>query len=136
MIDVTPIPPSPPPLPSGRPSRSRLLPGVALMLLGGYLLADNLGFSLPYSIFNALPLVFIGAGVIGLSFPSRHLPRSKGAWLLGIGLYLACGMFHLFGLGWGTAWPIFIIGAGLAIILSRDRLGDGLCNRQARGGFR
>jgi len=122
MIDVTPIPPSTPP---SRPPRSRLVPGILLMALGACLLAANLGWSLPYSVWNVVPLFFIGLGVIGLSFPSRHIGRARGAWLLGVGVYLACGMFNLFGLGWDTAWPIFIIGGGLAVILSRDSVWHG-----------
>lgn len=117
MIDVTPIPPSPP---DSRPPRSQLVPGLVLMLLGAYLLAVNLGFSIPFSLWNYLPLPFIAVGVMGLSFPGRHLSRAGGAWMLCVGLYLACGMFHLLGLSWGTAWPIFIIGAGLSVILRRD----------------
>lgn len=116
MIDVTPIPPTPPP---PHKPRSQLVPGVVLMLVGAYLLGANLGFDFGFSIWNYLPLPFIVAGVIGLSFPSRHMSRAGGAWLLGVGLYLACGMFNLLGLGWGTAWPVFLIGAGLSVILRR-----------------
>jgi Domain of unknown function (DUF5668) len=103
-----------------RPPESFLLRGIVLMLIGGYLLMANMGYGLPSSLWRYLPLLFIGAGVLGLSFPSRHLGRSGGAWSLGVGLYLACGMFHLLGLSWGTAWPIFLVGLGLAIILGRD----------------
>jgi len=130
MIDVTPVPPSAPP---PRSPRSRLLPGIVLMLVGAWLLAANLGWSLPYSIsssiFGAIPLFFIGVGIVGLSFPSRHVSRSRGAWLLGVGIYLACGFYHVLGLSWGTAWPIVIIGGGLAVMLSRDDL---LCDRGRR----
>jgi hypothetical protein len=91
------------------------------MLVGGYLLLLNLGYGLPFSIWHYLPLPFIAAGVWGLSFPSRHLSRSGGAWALCLGLYLACGTFNLFGLSWGTAWPIFIVGAGLDVMIGGDR---------------
>jgi len=124
MIDVTPIPPTPPP---SRPPRSQLLPGLLLMLVGGYLLALNLGWVMPFSIWDYLPLPFIALGVLGLSFPNRHLSRSGGAWMLGVGIYLACGMFNIFGLSWGTAWPIFLIGAGLSVIFRRDG-----CGRRSR----
>jgi len=119
MIDVTPVPPSPPP---PRSPRSRLVPGIVLMLVGAWLLAANLGWSLPYSMYSAIPLVFIGVGIVGLSFPSRHISRARGAWLLGVGVYLACGFFNVLGLNWGTAWPIVIIGGGLAVMLSRNDL--------------
>ena len=125
MIDVTPIPPTPPPTP--RPPRHQLVPGLVLILVGGYLLAVNMGLVLPFSIWDYLPLPFIAIGVLGVSFPSRYLSRSGGAWLLGVGLYLACGMFNIFGLSWGTAWPIFIVGAGLSVIFRRDD-----CRRRGR----
>jgi hypothetical protein len=105
---------------STRISRSYLIRGIALMLAGSYLLISNLGFSLPFALWHFLPVPFVVAGVWGLSFPNRHLNRAGGAWSLGIGVYLACGFFNVFGLGWGTAWPVFIIGLGLAIILGRD----------------
>jgi hypothetical protein len=124
MIDVTPIPPAPPSTSSGRPRRSRLVQGIVLMALGAWLLAANLGWSMPYDVWNVFPLFLITAGVIGISFPSRHIGRARGAWLLGIGLYLACGMFNVFGLGWGSAWPILLIGAGLGVMLDDDRRRD------------
>ena len=120
MIDVTPIPPTPPPL---RPRRSQLLPGLLLMVAGGYLLALNMGWTLPFSIRDYAPLPFLVLGVLGLSFPNRHLSRSGGAWMLCAGIYLACGMFNFLGLSWGTAWPIFIIGAGLGVIFRQDGCG-------------
>jgi hypothetical protein len=98
------------------------------MVVGAYLLAENLGFSLPFSIWDFLPVPFLALGVLGLSFPGRHLSRSGGVWMLGVGLYLACGIFNLLGLSWNTAWPIFIIGAGLSVILRRDD-----CWRRGRG---
>jgi hypothetical protein len=49
--------------------------------------------------------------------PSRHLDRSGGIWLLATGLYCLVGVFELFGLGWGSAWPIFVIAAGLSFLV-------------------
>lgn len=94
------------------------------MLIGAGLLMVNLGYSLPFSAWHFLPIPLIAVGVWGLSFPGRHLSRAGGAWSLSVGLYLACGIFDLFGLGWGTAWPIFLIGLGLAIILGRNSRSD------------
>ncbi len=104
-----------------RSSRSYLVRGIVLMLIGAYLLMANLGFGLPFELWHYLPVPFLAVGVWGLSFPNRHVNRATGAWSLGIGLYLACGIFNLFGLGWATAWPLFLIGLGLAIIFGRDR---------------
>ena len=47
------------------------------------------------------------------------LDRSGGVWLLATGIYCVIGVFGLFGLGWGGAWPIFVIAAGLSFILRR-----------------
>jgi hypothetical protein len=116
MKNVTPTPP-----------RSHLMRGIALMLIGGYLLMANLGYGLPFSLLHFLPLPFIAVGVWGLIFPNRHVGRDTGVWALTLGLYFACGVYHLFGLSWGSAWPIFLVGLGLAILLGPH--GDARCRR-------
>ncbi len=98
------------------------------MLLGGYLLLSNLGYGLPFSLRHFLPVPFLAVGMWGLAFPNRHVGRDTGAWALMLGLYFACSVYHLFGLSWGSAWPILLVGLGMAMVLGRD---DGLrCRRR------
>ncbi|WP_153067021.1 LiaF transmembrane domain-containing protein [Steroidobacter cummioxidans] len=107
-----------------RPRRSRLVVGIFLLVLGGLLLAVNLGYGLPVGWWQFLPWALVAVGVLGLILPTRHMDRVGGVWMLTLGLYLLIGFNNWWGLGWVGAWPIFVIAAGLGFILHRhdDRL--------------
>jgi hypothetical protein len=107
-----------------RPRRSRLVVGIFLLVLGGLLLAVNLGYGLPVGWWQFLPWALIALGVLGLILPTRHMDRVGGVWMMATGLYFLTGINNWWGLGWGGAWPIFVIAAGLGFILHRqeDRL--------------
>jgi hypothetical protein len=102
-----------------QPRRSRLVMGIFLLVLGALLLAANLGYHLPWGWWRYLPGLLIAFGLWGLVAPNRHLDRVGGVWMLAAGLYCLCGIFGWWGLGWGSAWPIFVIAAGLGFILHR-----------------
>lgn len=102
-----------------RPRRSRLVAGIILLVLGALLLAVNLGYGLPWGWWHYLPWLLIAFGVWGLAVPSRHLDRVGGVWMLATGLYGLFGIHDWWDLGWGGAWPIFVIAAGLGFILHR-----------------
>lgn len=106
--------------PHPHPRRSRLVLGIFLLVLGAVMMAINLGYGLPPGWWQYFPVPFIAIGLWGLILPSRHLDRSGGIWLLATGLYCLIGVFDLAGLGWGGAWPIFIIAAGLSFIVRRS----------------
>lgn len=97
--------------------RSRLVLGLFLLALGGLMLAVNLGYQLPIAWWRYFPVPLMALGLWGLLVPSRHLDRSGGVWLLAIGLYCLVGVFELFGLGWGTAWPILVIASGVSFLV-------------------
>jgi hypothetical protein len=105
------------PKPHRNAARSRLVLGVFLLALGGLMLAINLGYQLPIAWWRYFPVPLIALGVWGLVLPSRHLDRSGGIWLLATGVYCLIGVFGLFSLGWGSAWPIFVIAAGLSFMV-------------------
>jgi hypothetical protein len=97
--------------------RSRLVLGLFLLALGGLMLAVNLGYTMPIGWWRYFPVPLIALGLWGLAVPSRHLDRSGGVWLLALGLYCLIGVFGLFGLGWGSAWPIFVIASGVTFLV-------------------
>lgn len=99
--------------------RSRLVLGLFLLALGALMLAINLGYHLPIGWWKYFPAPFVLFGLWGLILPNRHLDRSGGVWLLATGIYCFIGVFGWWGLGWGTAWPIFIIAAGTSFIVGR-----------------
>lgn len=110
--------------------RSPLVLGITLILLGALLLALNLGFGLPLSLWQYWPFALIVPGIVAIAMPSRHLSRSGGIWLLATGIYCEIGVTGLFGLGWFSAWPIFIMAYGLEVIFD-SRKDRGCSNRAA-----
>lgn len=101
--------------------RSPLVAGITLIALGALLLALNLGFDLPLSLWQYWPFALIVPGIVSVVAPSRHLSRSGGIWLLAAGLYCEIGVTGVFDLGWFSAWPIFIIAYGLDVIFDSRR---------------
>lgn len=96
--------------------RSPLIAGLIMIAIGGILLSANLGYEVPWTLLQCYPAVLIVLGLIGTVAPSRHLSRSGGIWLLAAGIYCAICEFNLFGLGWGSAWPLFIIAYGVEVV--------------------
>ncbi len=103
-----------------RRRRSHLVLGLFLLLIGGLLLAANLGYGIPWAVLWYWPLLLMGVGLVGLIAPNRHLRRSSGMWLFVSGLYCQIGLTHWFGLGWWNAWPLFVIAAGIDLIFFKD----------------
>jgi hypothetical protein len=99
-----------------REGRSHFVLGIILLCLGAVLLALNLGFAVPWHLWKYFPIPMIAFGLWGILSPSRDLDRIGGLWLLTNGLYCLISVFNLFGLSWGTAWPLYIITAGIAVI--------------------
>ena len=55
---------------------------------------------------------------------ARHRRRGRGTggiWLIGIGVWMLVSQAHLFGLSYQTSWPMFIILAGLIMIVRGTR---------------
>jgi hypothetical protein len=102
--------------PQRRRPGSPLVAGIILIVLGALLLALNLGLRFPLSLFDYWPMALIVPGIVAVTMPSRHLSRSGGIWLVATGLYCEIGLTGWFGLGWFSAWPIFIIAYGLDVI--------------------
>lgn len=106
--------------PQNRRRRSHLVLGFFLLLVGGILLAANLGYGIPWDILLYWPILLLVMGLVGLVAPSRHLRRSGGLWLFAWGLYCQIGLTDWFGLSWRSAWPIFVIAAGIDLIFFRN----------------
>jgi hypothetical protein len=102
------------------PRRSPLAAGIVLIVLGALLLALNLGWDIPFALWDFWPVFLIVPGIVALISPTRHLSRSGGLWLVATGLYCQIASSDWLGLGWFTAWPIFVIAYGVDIIVGRD----------------
>ena len=99
--------------------RSPLAAGIVLIVIGAVLLALNLGWGVPLALWDYWPLFLILPGLVALISPSRHLTRSGGLWLLATGLYCQMAVTDWMGLGWFSAWPVFVIAYGIDIIFGR-----------------
>ncbi len=102
------------------PHQPGLLIGIILVSLGGVLLALKLGVALPWHLWKYFPVPLIALGIWGLVQPNRYLDRMGGLWFLAAGVYCLISTFGLFGLGWGSAWPIYVIAAGVSVMIERD----------------
>ncbi|HEU4655569.1 MAG TPA: hypothetical protein VFS47_16395 [Steroidobacteraceae bacterium] len=103
-----------------REGHSHFVLGIILLCFGGVLLALNLGLDVPWHLWKYFPVPMIAFGLWGILSPGRDLDRIGGLWLLTNGVYCLIGMFQLFGLGWGTAWPIYIITLGITVLARQD----------------
>ena len=104
-----------------RPTRRRgrrLVFGALLMIAGGLLLADRLGLGIPISVWRLWPFLLLGAGLARMVW-SQPEEREGGFWMLLAGLYGWVGVFGIAGLTWATAWPIFLVGAGLWMMVGK-----------------
>jgi Domain of unknown function (DUF5668) len=110
-----------------RSGRSNFVTGLILLCAGSVLLAMNLGFDIPWSLWKYFPIPLIAFGLWGILSPGRSLDRVAGLWLLTNGLYCLVSVFGLFGLGWSTAWPIYIVALGIAVLARDD--GAFICPR-------
>jgi len=99
-----------------RGSTIRLVIGIYLLLIGALALADNLGYEVPGRLWSYWPFLLIGLGVLKIVAPGDDEDRRGGLWVITAGLYGLIGIWHLFGLEWGTAWPIFLVAAGVGIV--------------------
>ena len=94
--------------------------GIFLICLGLILFLGQFRIFDGYPIARLWPALLILLGAVRLT-SSRANHRWGGFWTLLAGIYCGIGEWHLFGLSWHTAWPIFIIGAGFSVLLRGGR---------------
>ena len=95
---------------------SRMVLGLYLLLMGGLVLAVNLGYEIPGELWSYWPFLLVGLGTVMLVWPAKRDERRNGFWLLVAGTYGLLCVFRLFGLTWGNAWPIFLIAYGVLLV--------------------
>lgn len=105
--------------------------GVLLLVLGGGMLLDSTGIADIRMGRLIAPLVLISMGVTSLlsggagtgedERQGRRRCRRKdslgGLWLVGIGAWMLASQTHLFGLTFGTSWPLLVILTGIMIVI-------------------
>ena len=96
---------------------NRLICGFFLIAIGAMLLAVNLGWAVPRGVWNYWPFLLIAMGAAKMLFGRDGESGGGGFWLILAGLYGWISIWNVWGLTWGTAWPIFVIAGGLSVIL-------------------
>jgi hypothetical protein len=92
----------------------RLLPPFILIALGSAIVLDRGGAAAARR-----PMVE-GEERIGRR-QCRRRGGTGGIWLIGIGVWMLVSQSHIFGLRYDTSWPLFIIVAGLIIMIRGTR---------------
>ena len=101
----------------------RMVLGLYLLLMGGLVLAVNLGYEIPGELWSYWPFLLLGLGTVMLIWPGKRDEGRNGFWLLVTGTYGLLGVFRPFGLSWGSAWPIFLIAYGVLLVYDSWRGG-------------
>jgi hypothetical protein len=87
------------------------------LLIGAFALAANLGMAMPHEWWLYWPWLLVVMGALQFALPGTFRDRLGGYWLLVVGVWGLINVYGLFGLYWGTSWPIFIIALGLRVAL-------------------
>lgn len=96
---------------------NRLIWGAFLIAIGAMLLAVNLGMEVPRGVWNYWPFLLIAMGAAKMILGSDGESSGGGFWLMLAGLYGWICIWNVWGLDWGTAWPIFVIASGISVLL-------------------
>jgi hypothetical protein len=99
-----------------RGSAARLVIGLFLLGLGALMLAGRTGFDAQSAVWRYWPLLLVGLGLVKILWPADGRERVGGFWFILSGAYCWVSVWNLFGLHWGTAWPIFLVGGGVMMI--------------------
>lgn len=97
--------------------RKQVVWGLLLILVGGAVLLDRLGYMDAESLWRYWPLLLVVVGInqtIGYPSPKEF---GGGLWLVFIGLWLFAVFEHLFGLTFRNSWPLFILAWGVKLVL-------------------
>jgi len=100
-----------------------LVLGIGIIVLGIVFLLMNMGIvnlgHRWWSLFFLIPISFLLIDVLRRCKTSgQRLPLEARGSLIGLVTLTVVMFIFLFDLNWGTIWPVFIIIAGLSLILS------------------
>ena len=101
--------------------------GLAIVVIGGLLLARNLGFELFFLDFHNWWAFFILLAAIGPLQQAFSFYRKEGLGaavansLVSAGAIVFIALMFLLDMSFGTWWPIFVVIGGFYMMTSRDR---------------
>lgn len=118
---------SPAPVKTTKPVSNNWPLGLAIVVIGGLLLARNLGFELFFLNFHNWWAFFILLAALGPLQQAVSFYRKEGMGaavvnsLVSAGAIVFIALMFLLDLSFGTWWPIFVIVGGLYMMTSRNR---------------
>ena len=100
--------------------RGHVVVGAAIVLLGLAFLADQSGaWHLTLSS-RMWPFILLFMGLARMAWPrqrdGRPSSRRGGVWLLSIGIWGLISEYRLFGLHYGSSWPLLVVAAGINMV--------------------
>ncbi len=101
---------------SSRSVPGQIILGAFVVGLGVLFLLDNLDIWNYRRVISFWPAVFILFGVVKLLDSNSTNGKLVGGGLIGVGVMLTLGRMGYLSIDWHEAWPLFIIGAGVAVI--------------------
>ena len=118
---------SPAPVKEAKSTASNWALGLAIVAIGGLLLARNLGFEFFFLDFHNWWAFFIMLAALGPLQQAYRYYRKEGFSsavansLVSAGAIIFISLMFLLDLSFWTWWPIFVIIGGLYLMTSRDR---------------
>ena len=101
----------------GRENHEELRKGMVLLAVGIWLLVNTLGIGgLDYGESWPLLLILIGLAITFAPSRGRLLCGPQGPILILWGALAWIAIHQLFGLTWGTVWPLVLVAIGLSIV--------------------
>jgi predicted membrane protein len=106
-------------LTAGRNNNSASIPALLLIAAGVLLFLDNLGI-LPFANIRAYwPMAIAVFGALQVSH-ARSACAMVWPWtMIALGILLTLGNLNIIHADWGNIWPIFLIAAGVSMLLKR-----------------
>ncbi len=93
--------------------------GLVVLILGVLMLLDRGGYA-DFHLMQYFPgavLIVIGLSALTNTWARGRRRSFGGLWLVMIGAWMVISQAQLFGLNYGTTWPLLIIGVGIMIVL-------------------
>ncbi len=106
---------------SSRTQNRAILVGLIFIFAGLAVLADRIGLTGIHMSGRYWPLLLVVYGAVrfltAADDPVRRRDRRwTAAWVIYLGLWFLVNEFHMFGLSYGTSWPLLIVWAGVRIM--------------------
>ncbi|HET7618043.1 MAG TPA: hypothetical protein VFK20_05995 [Vicinamibacterales bacterium] len=105
----------------------RIAVGIVVLAFGVMLLLERAGVLDVHSGALVAPFFLIALGLARMVDPrpgcGRRHRALRGAPLLLIGLWMLVSELHLWGLDYGTSWPLILIGMGV-LMVTRELIGE------------